>query len=366
MGFVRTTAEIASRSPAFARCRRSRRAPPLPQPRRTGRRLPRLGRASAASPGRSARHGVGRGALRPGGHRRAADHARQPPELFIVLFALCAGEIGGRARPRSSDRSFANALLVLGLAVIAGRTPAARRVMRFPHALPNDTADAPAPRRVHHRPARLSDQVGRPRSEHQSRSRRWRAVVPALVYAPGSGRTCARRAPSPPLRKRALTLRLRPDRPAGDRSVGAAFVSDWFVDALIRRSGLDPKAFTGLVIVAIAGNAVEKRRRDHLAAREGPSVPRISIVAELRSRRSLFLFPAPCALGCSSRTRLNVLSSTPSTSVAGRGDGALAYLADTGDGGRERATSFEGSRSSASTIPRDRRLRVAGRRHRVG
>jgi Ca2+:H+ antiporter len=41
--------------------------------------------------------------------------------------------------------------------------------------------------------------------------------------------------------------------------VGAAFVSDWFIKALtpaMKQVGI-PKAFAGLVIVAIAGNAVE-------------------------------------------------------------------------------------------------------------
>ncbi|MBV9848580.1 MAG: calcium/proton exchanger [Armatimonadetes bacterium] len=51
--------------------------------------------------------------------------------------------------------------------------------------------------------------------------------------------------------------------------VGAAFVSDWFVDALtpaIRTLGLS-QAFTGLVVVAIAGNAVENVVGIQLAAR---------------------------------------------------------------------------------------------------
>ena len=45
----------------------------------------------------------------------------------------------------------------------------------------------------------------------------------------------------------------------GAAGVGAAFVSDWFIDALspaMEQVGI-PKAFAGLVIVAIAGNAVE-------------------------------------------------------------------------------------------------------------
>src|SRR6266540_2158377 len=61
------------------------------------------------------------------------------PELFIVLFALSAGEVVV-ARTAVLGSLFANALLVLGLAIVAGSMRARDGVMRFQTRLPNDTA----------------------------------------------------------------------------------------------------------------------------------------------------------------------------------------------------------------------------------
>src|SRR5262249_35592367 len=75
--------------------------------------------------------------------------------------------------------------------------------------------------------------------------------------------------------------------------VGAAFVSDWFVTALsptMDRLGI-PKAFAGLVIVAIAGNAVENVAGVVLA-RKGNSDLAISVVKNSVAQITAFLFPA--------------------------------------------------------------------------
>src|SRR6266516_1274110 len=61
------------------------------------------------------------------------------PELFVVLFALSAGEIVV-AQTSILGSLFANALLVLGLAIVAGSFSAKDGVMRFRSKLPNDTA----------------------------------------------------------------------------------------------------------------------------------------------------------------------------------------------------------------------------------
>ena len=58
-------------------------------------------------------------------------------------------------------------------------------------------------------------------------------------------------------------------------AVAAAFVSDWFVAALepaMHAFGIS-EAFAGLVIVAIAGNAIENVVGIQLAARTDPSTP---------------------------------------------------------------------------------------------
>ena len=74
---------------------------------------------------------------------------------------------------------------------------------------------------------------------------------------------------------------------------GAAFVSDWFIHALdpaVKSLGIS-KAFAGLVIVAIAGNAVENFTGIFLAAK-GKSDLAISVVKNSVAQIAAFLFPA--------------------------------------------------------------------------
>jgi Ca2+:H+ antiporter len=74
---------------------------------------------------------------------------------------------------------------------------------------------------------------------------------------------------------------------------GAAFVSDWFIHALdpaVESLGIS-KAFAGLVIVAIAGNAVENFTGIFLAAK-GKSDLAISVVKNSVAQIAAFLFPA--------------------------------------------------------------------------
>jgi Ca2+:H+ antiporter len=75
--------------------------------------------------------------------------------------------------------------------------------------------------------------------------------------------------------------------------VGAAFVSDWFVASL--NPAIDAlhlsKAFAGIVIVAIAGNAVENVAGITLAAK-GKMDDAISVVKNSVAQIAAFLFPA--------------------------------------------------------------------------
>src|SRR5205823_5458241 len=61
------------------------------------------------------------------------------PEFFIVIFALSAGELVV-ARTAILGSIFANALLVLGLAIVVGALASPDRVMRFHPRLPKDNA----------------------------------------------------------------------------------------------------------------------------------------------------------------------------------------------------------------------------------
>jgi Ca2+:H+ antiporter len=70
-------------------------------------------------------------------------------------------------------------------------------------------------------------------------------------------------------------------------------VSDWFIDALdpaIETLGIS-KAFTGIVIVGIAGNAVENVVGISLAAK-GQSDLAISVIKNSVAQIAVFLFPA--------------------------------------------------------------------------
>src|SRR5438045_6610934 len=61
------------------------------------------------------------------------------PEFFIVVFALSAGELVV-ARASILGSIFANALLVLGLVIVAGCHASSDGVMRFQTRLPKDNA----------------------------------------------------------------------------------------------------------------------------------------------------------------------------------------------------------------------------------
>ena len=78
----------------------------------------------------------------------------------------------------------------------------------------------------------------------------------------------------------------------GGAGVAAAFVSDWFVSALkpaTESLGMS-EAFAGLVVVAIAGNAVENVVGVQLAARNRPDFA-ISVVINSALQVALFLTP---------------------------------------------------------------------------
>ncbi len=78
----------------------------------------------------------------------------------------------------------------------------------------------------------------------------------------------------------------------GGAGIAAAFVSDWFVTALkpaTEALGMS-QAFAGLVVVAIAGNAVENVVGVQLAARNRPDFA-ISVVVNSALQVALFLTP---------------------------------------------------------------------------
>jgi len=261
------------------------------------------------------------------------------PELFIVLFALNAGEVVV-AQTSVLGSLFANGLLVLGLAIIAGARASNDGIMKFSRRLPNDTAVLLLLASFLIVILGVSDQVGDKASKHQIAISIVGAVVLLLIYAAWLWdylRTDT--ATEPAIEQSAHHL---PFVPAIGllvvAGVGAALVSDWFIAALdpaVRQLGIS-KAFTGLVIVGIAGNAVENVVGVSLAAK-GHSDLAVSVVKNSVAQIAVFLWPALVLLSLFFATRLTFVINPVLTSAVALC--AISIWAITGDG---RAAVFEG------------------------
>ncbi|HXP37293.1 MAG TPA: hypothetical protein VN817_05970, partial [Solirubrobacteraceae bacterium] len=250
------------------------------------------------------------------------------PELFVVIFALQKGELIV-AQTAIVGSVLANALLVLGLVIVVGARRSRDGMMRFAKKLPRDTAtllqvtvfiivllglslaahdpashhvkaisivgaicllvvyvawvvpylrsdDAPAAR------SDLASDAGRDQSAGGSPHAHVSRTYGREEGAPGA--EPAARGP-----RLALWLILVLLFAGGTAS---AFVSDWFVNGLtptISQLHLS-QAFAGLVIVAIAGNAVENAAGIALAWK-GRSDLAISVVKNSVAQIAAFLFP---------------------------------------------------------------------------
>jgi Ca2+:H+ antiporter len=120
--------------------------------------------------------------------------------------------------------------------------------------------------------------------------------------------------------------------------VAAAFVSDWFVGSLgpaIESLGISEE-FTGLVIVGIAGNAVENVVGVVLA-HKGQSDLAISVVKNSVAQIAVFLFPLLVLLSLFLETRLTFV--LPTVYIAALFLMAISVWQTTQDG---EAAPFEG------------------------
>jgi Ca2+:H+ antiporter len=120
--------------------------------------------------------------------------------------------------------------------------------------------------------------------------------------------------------------------------VGAAFVSDWFVTALaptVDQLGIS-RAFAGLVIAAIAGNAVENITAVILATK-GQADLAISVVKNSVGQMAAFMWPALVLISLPLSTRLTF--SLAPVYIGALLVTALAMWQITGDG---EAVAFEG------------------------
>jgi Ca2+:H+ antiporter len=218
------------------------------------------------------------------------------PELFVVIFALHDGETVV-AQTSIIGSLFANALLVLGVVIVVGARAAPDRTMRFKPRLPMDTSTLLLVTSF------IIVIVGLAHASHDPASRHVReissigAVALLLVYVAWVVpylRSDQRSEPEPGDEEEH-----GPPLPMGLAvgllvvgGAGSAFVSDWFVAAL--RPTIDSlnvsDAFAGIVIVAIAGNAVENFAGILLAAK-GRSDLAISVVKNSVAQVAAFLYP---------------------------------------------------------------------------
>jgi Ca2+:H+ antiporter len=288
------------------------------------------------------------------------------PELFVVIFALQKGELVV-AQTAIVGSVLANALLVLGLVIVLGARQAPDGVMRFSKRLPRDTATLLQVTVFIIVLLGLSLGSKDPASHHVKAISVVGAICLLIVYltwvvpylrsdsAPGGPAMGARSPGDSPVQappgaaaaaaggqggvgrgpRLGLGLTLALLALAGGAS---AFVSDWFVN------GLAPaivqlhisQAFAGLVIVAIAGNAVENFAGLVLAWK-GRSDLAISVVKNSVAQIAAFLFPLLVLVSFA-------LATTLTFALAPVYIGALALMAlavwqVTGDG---EAVAFEG------------------------
>jgi len=262
------------------------------------------------------------------------------PELFIVMFALAAGEVVV-AKTSIVGSLLANALLVLGLAIVAGARASGDGVMRFRRRLPNDTATLLLLSVFMIVMLGLSNTVGDRASQHQVTISAIGAVCLLAVYGTWLSSYLRSDSAIEPAHEGGMSTALPFALAVGllaAAGVAAALVSDWFVDALdpaVEALGIS-KAFTGLVIVAIAGNAVENVVGVTLAAK-GQSDLAISVVKNSVAQIAVFVFPALVLISLLFEHRLTFVLSP--VLIGALVLTALAMWQITGDG---EALAFEG------------------------
>jgi Ca2+:H+ antiporter len=268
------------------------------------------------------------------------------PELFVVIFALRAGQTVV-AQTSIIGSIFANALLVLGLVIIVGASRSPDSCMRFGPKLANDTATLLLLCNFIIVLIALSLASSDPASHHVKGVSTIGAVCLLAVYAvwvvpyvrnEQAARSEPAHAARVPLAVSGTLLAIG--------GVGSAFVSDWFIHALdpaIKQLGIS-EAFAGLVIVAIAGNAVENATGLVLAWKRQSDLA-ISVVKNSVAQIAAFLYPALVLISLT-------FTHTLTFALAPVYVGALALTAIavwqvTGDG---EASAFEGTALVATYV----------------
>ncbi len=268
------------------------------------------------------------------------------PEFFVVIFALQAGE-KIVAETAILGSILVNALLVLGLVIVVGARRERDGVMRFSPRLPNDTATLLLIATFIIVLIGLANAASDSASHHTKTISIVGAGAILFTYAVW------------------LAQYLRSDkRPSAEESGGSqvpiatsvvllgiggtasAFVSDWFVHAL--QPTIDmlhiSRPFAGLVIVAIAGNAVENAAGIVLASK-GRYELAISVVKNSVAQIAAFLYPVLVLVSLLTATTLT-FALAPVYIGALFGTAIIVWQV-TGDG---EATAFEGTALIATFV----------------
>jgi len=267
------------------------------------------------------------------------------PEFFVVIFALQAGH-RVIAETAILGSILVNALLVLGMVIIAGAARASDGIMRFNPRLPNDTATLLLVSSFIIVLIGLTRSSGDLASRHSETISIIGAGVILAVYGTWlrqylTSKSIVQEASEPP--RLSLTTSVVLLTVGG---VASAFVSDWFVNALeptIDQLGIS-QAFAGLVIVSIAGNAVEHTAGIVLAAK-GQAELAISVVKNSMSQIAAFLYPLLVLVSLLTATRLT-FTLAPVYIGALIGTAVIVWQI-TGDG---EATVFEGTALMATFV----------------
>jgi Ca2+:H+ antiporter len=298
------------------------------------------------------------------------------PEFFVVLFALQAGD-RIVAETAIIGSILVNALFVLGLVLIAGSFKAPGGLMKFSPRLPNDTATLLLTSSF------IIVLIGLANSSHDAASHHVKtisiigAVAILAVYAtwvrqylsagetemggppkrvrpparpprppagaPAAGATLAGAPPAEAARAIPVALSAALLIIAG---IGSAFVSDWFIHGLqptIHQLHIS-QSFAGLVIVAIAGNAVENITAVSMAYR-GHSDLAIAVVKNSVAQIAAFLYPLLVLVSLLTATHLT-FALAPVYIGALLGTAVIIWQI-TGDG---EGTVFEGSALVATFV----------------
>jgi len=208
------------------------------------------------------------------------------PELFVALFALQKGLIGV-VKAALIGSVLANSLLVLGLAFFAGglRNGAQRFDSPRARTIATLTLLAAAILSV----PTFADVLHSPAAAHEQTLSLICGGVLLVVFVSTLGifLTGDAMAQEPPRWSLTATIAV-----LAAAAAGAVFVSDWFVSALepATASLHMSQTFAGLVVVAIAGNAVENVVGVQLALRNRPDFA-ISVIVNSSLQVALALTP---------------------------------------------------------------------------